>query len=232
MRTVAGTVISTSARTVKTVARTAGHVAWVSAQLAVRKATAIADSPTYKTLKATHDSAKFGVWAIKNGKVLGNIDADARHIFHYSATVNSFADTNRFAPLTKLGTFTKAANLGLSVVEVGKSSFDLGNDLANHHYGDATRNGIEVTWTLAGTAYPPVGWAKAAWDTGYFVGTEIAVLQEHVFHTQDNTVNYAATTYGTDHIGTRYDGWSGFGNFALDSMRLKNPFASKVGSGR
>lgn len=165
----------------------------------------------FGNITGTFGAAKFALWMGKHAKVLGNIEADSKHLFHYSKAANELKN------LKHLGTLA-------SVVGVGRDAFGVGDALGKAHYGDATRKAISVTWTIAGTAFPPVGWAKNAWDGGYIVGKGGAAVGERVFHTQTNTVNYAAKIFGTKDIGTRYDGWKGFGNFMTDSLRIKHTF--------
>lgn len=172
-------------------------------------------------VKGGVDASRFAVQMLKGAKILGNTEVNAKHLFSVSkitTRLHAPAFTSTFGKVTRgVGTAAAAAGAGIS-------SFKLGSDLGKGHYGDATRNGIDVVWTIGGVAAPPVAMAKAAWAGGFFIGKGAAWGQEKVFHTQQHTVDYAARTYPTDNIGTRYNGWSGFGNFALDTVHIKNPF--------
>ena len=175
----------------------------------------------WKDMLGVAKSTKFAIGLAKNAKVLSNTEANAKHLFAYSKTATSFHALPFAGTLSKA---TRAVGVAASAVGVGVSSFGLGTDIAKGHYGDVTRKGIDVAWTIGGVAAPPVGMAKAAWDGGFLIGEGAAWGQERVFHTQQRTVDYAVETYGTKDIGTRYNGWSGFGNFALDAVHIKNPF--------
>ena len=158
---------------------------------------------------------KFVIETMRRARVLRNITASASKVFRVDSSVLKAA-----APLRSLGTI-------LTALSVADDSSSLTRAIATGNSDLAIRKGISLAWTGTGVAIPVVGWAKSSWDVGYAGGTALSSLQQRVFKTEDRTVEYAAKTYGTRDIGTRYDGFSGFGNWVADSFRIKNPFSRK-----
>jgi hypothetical protein len=154
-------------------------------------------------------SAVFLQWAAKNRSVLGNLEASARHVFHVSEGART-----TFVSLRTFGT-------SLSAVGTGLDGWDFARALGRNDSDTAIRKAISLGFDVGGAAIPVVGEMKAAWDVGYLGGTVLSAGQEHFLHTQENTVNWAAATYGTADIGNRYAGWSGFGRWATDGLRIR-----------
>jgi uncharacterized protein YukE len=121
---------------------------------------------------------------------------------------------------------TKNAHLGvLGALGMMLTTAQLMEAAATGNVDQMIRKGIDLAWTGAGQVFPPAGWAKGAWDGGYFVGATVANFGDKVFHTTDNIVgNGIARTYRSDlsevqnatNLTNRYKGWRGFGNSIVD----------------
>ena len=151
----------------------------------------------------------FATWVVRNRSVLSHLNANVGNVFHLS--------TNARTAAVSLRTPTVA----LAGVGVALDGWDLARALGSGDDDKAIRSGIGLTIGIAGAAIPLVGQMKAAWDVGYVVGTGASAVQQRVFNTEGKTVDWAVQQYGTSDIGTRYDGWSGFGRWAMDSFRVK-----------
>lgn len=91
--------------------------------------------------------------------------------------------------------------------------------------GDAfIRSSIDVAWA-AGSLIPVVGAVNAAWNTGYHIGSEGAeFLDQRVGYMDAILADTRYSRYGAGELtptqsaelSRRYDGVSGFGNFAKD----------------
>jgi|CXWL01.1.fsa_nt_gi uncharacterized protein YukE len=151
----------------------------------------------------------FAAWMLRNRSVLSHLNANVRNVFHLSANARTAAVSLR------------TPSVALAGVGVALDGWDLGRALESGDTDQAIRSGIGLTIGIAGAAIPVVGQAKAAWDVGYLVGTGASAAQQRVFNTEGKTVDWAVQQYGTQDIGTRYNGWSGFGRWAKDSFRIR-----------
>jgi hypothetical protein len=105
--------------------------------------------------------------------------------------------------------------------------FNLFDHVAHGDVNASIRSGIDVGFDIGGLAVPQVGLAKAAWDVGWQVGKGIDwLVGEKLGGHQAFIDSVIHDQYGgslspseADDLAHRYDGWSGFGNFAADSTR-------------
>lgn len=120
-----------------------------------------------------------------------------------------------------------AAGNVLTIVNTGQHSVAFGNSMADGDVDGMVRSGLDIGFDLVGTTIPIVGVGKAAWDTGYLVGD---LISDHIVGDSFVDYNQAATQnrlYGTTDLSGaeatdyahRYDGVSGFVNFAGDTGR-------------
>ena len=156
----------------------------------------------WQLVKGGASAAAFALWMAKHARVLSNLQADTKHIFHYAPKAGK-------------------ALTGFAAFGLAKSSYDLAKELRAHHYGTASRRAIDIVWKL-GARIPIVDKMEHAYTGGFFVGRVLSHWQERVFHTQTHTVDWAVKTYGSTNIGSRYSGWSGFKHWAIDSVHVKN----------
>lgn len=112
----------------------------------------------------------------------------------------------------------------LAVLGGGWDVLQLVNNARAGNVDGSIRSGIDVAFDGVGLALPQVGLAKGAWDVGWQVGKfGHWVVGEKLGGDQHLIDNVIDSRYGGDlsvaeatELGTRYDGWSGFGNFIGD----------------
>lgn len=127
----------------------------------------------------------------------------------------------QFGSWMQVGATTSTA---LTALGGGKALWDLNTASRSGDVDGSARAALDLAWIAASKASVHVAAGKAAWDVGWFVGDRIYDVGEAVGVTDwylDTTISdVVANEYGgvvTDELSTRYDGFTGFGNYVKDT---------------
>lgn len=122
-----------------------------------------------------------------------------------------------FRPAEKLA-------LPFAILGTGWDAFKLFDAVAAGDADSGIRSGIDVGLDIGSLAVLEVGLAVAAWDVGWevgkgidwFFGEQLGGHQAFIDSVIDDQYGGSLSASEAEDLAHRYDGWSGFGNYAFD----------------
>lgn len=164
-----------------------------------------------------------GSWAEGHAGIVGAIDGTL-----FAGELYGFAgDFKNLAKIKGLqGLFRPAEKLALplAILGTGWDAFKLFDAVSAGNLDSGIRSGIDVGLDIGSFVVPEVGLAVAAWDVGWEVGKgldwifgeQLGGHQAFIDSVIDDQYGGSLSLSEADDLAHRYDGWSGFGNYAFD----------------
>jgi hypothetical protein len=171
----------------------------------------------------------------KQGPFHADIEGGISGLLHDGGQIETLTGLiKNFSSIKKLEGFKGLFNVGKEApgpFAILGTGWDVGQMYARALRGDVdgtVRKGTDVVFDGAGIVYPPIGLAKASWDTGFAVGSFSSHWMDTHFRISDTFIDgVVAHRYGGPHELTpsqaqdlthRYDGMSGFGHYTTDGI--------------